>query len=155
MRLVHTSLGKKLALQRVDGSPESAYRLPFGVLYELRGQNCTEKLIAAAIDTPVYESALLVGIGQEKRSPTVEALQDEEDRPKTIGDEGPLFGRIIGTRTGELTKGNIPVGIFANAVRNLSVFSFCEVSVKLRWSKDGIDENCEAELAAQIAHHLP
>ena len=48
MRLVHTSLGKKLALQRLDGSPESAYRLPFGVLYELRGQNCTEKLIAAA-----------------------------------------------------------------------------------------------------------
>jgi hypothetical protein len=49
MRLVHTSLGKKLALQRVDGSPESADRLPFGVLDELRGQNCTEKLIAAAI----------------------------------------------------------------------------------------------------------
>jgi hypothetical protein len=82
-------------------------------------------------------------------------LQDEEDRPKTIGDEGPLFGRIIGTRPGELTKGTIPVGIFANAVRNLSVFSFCEVSVKLRWSKDGIDESCKAELAAQIAHHLP
>jgi hypothetical protein len=59
MRLVHTSLGKKFALQRVDGSPESADRLPFGVLYELRGQNCTEKLIAAAIYTPVYESALL------------------------------------------------------------------------------------------------
>ena len=81
MRLVHTSLGKKLALQRVDGSPKPADRLPFGVLYELRGQYCTEKLIAAAICTPVYEFALLVGICQEKRSPTVEALQDEEDRP--------------------------------------------------------------------------
>lgn len=80
MRLVHTSLGKKLGLQKVDGGPQSADRLPFGALYELRGQNCTEKLIADAICTPVYESAFLVGIGQEKRSPTVEALQDE-DRP--------------------------------------------------------------------------
>ena len=119
MRLVHTSLGKKLALQRVDGGPKSADRLPFGVLYELRGQNCTEKLIAAAICTPVYESALLVGIAQEKRSPAVEALQDEEDRPHTIGDEGPLFGRIIGTRIGELTKGKVHIGIFANAVRKV------------------------------------
>ena len=76
---VHTSLGKKLALQRVDGGPESADRLPFRVLYGLRGQNCTEKLIAAAICTPVYESALLVGIGQEKRGSTVDASQDEED----------------------------------------------------------------------------
>jgi len=81
MRLVHTSLGKKLAFQRVNGGPKSAERLPFRVVYGLRGQNCTEKLIAAAICTPVYESALLVGIGQEKRSPSVEALQDEEDRP--------------------------------------------------------------------------
>jgi hypothetical protein len=32
MRLVHTSLGKKLGLQRVDGGPESADRLPFGAL---------------------------------------------------------------------------------------------------------------------------
>jgi hypothetical protein len=79
MRLVHTSLSKKLALQRVDGGPESADRLPFGMLYELRGQNCTEKLIAAAICTPVYKSALFVGVGQEKRSSTVEALQNEED----------------------------------------------------------------------------
>ena len=81
MRLVHASLAKKFGLQRVDGGPESADRLPLGALNELRGQNCTEKLIAAAICTPVYESALLVGIGQEKRSPTVEAVQDEEDRP--------------------------------------------------------------------------
>ena len=81
MRLVHTSLGKKPALKRVDGGPESADRLPFRLVYGLRGQNCTEKLIAAAICTPVYEFALLVGIGQEKRSPTVEGVQDEEDRP--------------------------------------------------------------------------
>src|SRR5437879_6178377 len=155
MRLVHTSLGKKLALQRVDSGPESADRLPFRVLYGLRRQNCTKKLIAAAICTPVYESALLIGIGQEKRSPAVEALQDVEDRPQTIGDEGPLFGRIIGTRIGKLAKGNVHVGIFANAVRNLRVFSFSEVSVKLRWGKDGIDEDYEAELAAQVAHHLP
>jgi len=64
MRHVHTSLGKKLALQRVDGGPESADRLPSCVFYDLRGQNCPEKLIATAICTPVYESALLVGIGQ-------------------------------------------------------------------------------------------
>ena len=51
MRLVHASLGKRLGLQRVDGGPKSAYRLPFGALYELRGQNSTEKLIAAATET--------------------------------------------------------------------------------------------------------
>ena len=47
------------------------------------------------------------------------------------------------------------VGIFANAVRNVSVFSFSQVSVKLRGGKDVIDEDYEAELAAQVAHHLP
>jgi hypothetical protein len=72
MRLVHTSLGKKLALQKVNDGPESD-GLSFRVLHGFRGQNCTEKLIAAAICTPIYESALLVGIGQEKRSPAVEA----------------------------------------------------------------------------------
>ena len=41
---------------------ESADRLPFRVLYDLRRQNCTEKLIAAPVYTPVYESAFLVGI---------------------------------------------------------------------------------------------
>jgi hypothetical protein len=155
MRLVQTSLGKKLALQSVDGGPESADRLPLHVLYGLRGQNCTEKLIAAAICTPVYESALLVGIGQEERGPTVDALQDKEDRPQTSGDEGPLFGRVIGTRTGELTQGKVHVGIFADAVRNVRVFSLSEVSVKLRCRKDGIDEDHEAEFTAQVAHNLP
>src|SRR5208283_279870 len=81
IRLVHASLGKKLALQSVDGCPESADRLPLHVLYGLRGQNCTEKLIAAAVGMPVNESPLLVGIGQEKRGPTVDALQDKENRP--------------------------------------------------------------------------
>jgi len=33
IRLVHTSLGKKLALQKVDGGPKSADRLPFGALH--------------------------------------------------------------------------------------------------------------------------
>lgn len=63
IKLVHSSFGKKLAFQRVDGGPESADRLLFRVLYGSRRQYCTEKLIASAICTPVYESALLVGIG--------------------------------------------------------------------------------------------
>jgi len=105
MRLVHTSLGKKLGFKRIDGGLDSAERLLFGALYDLRGQNCTEQLIAAAICAPVDESALLVGIGQEKRSPTVEAAHDEEDRPETIGDEGPLFSRILAPARSNLRRG--------------------------------------------------
>lgn len=155
MRFVHASLSKKLGLQRFDDGPESTGREPLGALYELRGQNCTEKLIAAAICTPVYESGLLVGSGKQKRSPAVETLQDEIDGPKPIGDKRPLLGRIISTRFSELTKGNVSVGKFSNAVRNLNVFSLLEISTKLRFSKDSIDENYEAELAAQVAHYLP
>lgn len=47
MRLVHTGLSKKLALQRTDGGPEPAYHLSFRALYGLRWQNCTEKLVAS------------------------------------------------------------------------------------------------------------
>jgi hypothetical protein len=65
VRLIHTSLGKKLALQVIDSGPETADPLHLRVLHGLRRQNGTEKLIAAAIITPVYESVLLVRISQK------------------------------------------------------------------------------------------
>ena len=134
-----------------DGERIAKYLASAGVASR-RG---AEKLIAAAILSPIYESALLVGIGNEKRSPAVDALQDEEDRPQTVADERPLFGRLVSTRAGELTKGKVHVGIFAKAVRDLTDPPVSEVSVELLRGKYVIEEDNGTELAAQVAHYLP